>query len=190
MKFAVTFVALLASVADAFAPIAPRSASSSALNLAVGEVAPDFALTDQNGKTIKRSQIKKPLVVFFYPADSSPGCTVQAEKFNERVASIRSSYGAEVVGISGQDVDSKSKFASDLGLNFSVLADEGDATRTAFDVPRAAFGLLPGRVTYVLDAKGTCQAVYQDLADAAGHADFAEKTLADMKPAKKPMFSF
>lgn len=69
MKLAVA--SLLVGSAAAFAPAASSTKPSTALNLAVGETAPDFALTDQNGKVVKRSAIKKPLVVYFYPADST-----------------------------------------------------------------------------------------------------------------------
>ena len=169
------------SSAAAFAPLQAASTRSSALNLAVGEIAPDFSLMDQNGKIIKRSSIKKPLVVYFYPADSTPGCTVQAQGFDDRIQEIRKTYGAEVVGISGQDVESKQKFANELGLSFSILADEGDAVRKEFGVPKAAFGLFPGRVTYVLDKSGVCQMVYQELADAASHVDKAAEKLAELK---------
>merc|ERR1712127_173832 len=86
--------------AAAFAP-ASVAKSSTSLNLAVGEIAPDFSLVDQDGKTVTRSSIKKPLVVYFYPADSTPGCTIQAESFNEQVQDIRKTYGADLVGISG-----------------------------------------------------------------------------------------
>jgi thioredoxin-dependent peroxiredoxin len=130
MKIVSTIVsaALMASYANAFVPVTTLSTgamSTSALNLAVGETAPDFALQDQNGKIVKRSSIQKPLVVYFYPADSTPGCTVQAQGFDNRIQEIRKQYGAEVVGISGQNVESKQKFASELGLSFSILADEG-----------------------------------------------------------------
>ena len=71
MKLAIS--ALLISTAAAFtsSPVAPRT--TTALNLAVGETATDFSLQDQNGKTVTRSSIKKPLVIFFYPADATPG---------------------------------------------------------------------------------------------------------------------
>ena len=72
MKFAATLTALLVGSAAAFTSTVPASKISTALNLAVGETAPDFSLTDQNGKTVKRSAIKKPLVVYFYPADNTP----------------------------------------------------------------------------------------------------------------------
>ena len=163
-----------------YAATTTTSRSTTALNLKVGETAPDFALKDQNGKTIKRSSIKKPLVVYFYPADATPGCTKQATSFNDAVKEIRQKYGADVVGISGQDVASKQAFAKELGLDFSILADEGDAVRTAFAVPKAAFGLLPGRVTYVLDQKGVCQKVFDDLVDATKHVQVAKDTLKEL----------
>jgi len=189
-----TSTALLAACAcgsaTAFAPSGPLSPrTSAALNLAVGETAPDFSLVDQNGKTFTRSQCKKPLVVYFYPADATPGCTKQATAFQAEIQDIRKEFRADVVGVSGQDVASKQKFAADLGLDFSILADEGDAVRTAFAVPKAAFGFLPGRVTYVLDGKGVCQSVYDNLGDAVSHIDAAKAALADMKPAKKAAFS-
>ena len=171
--------------ASAFAPISTdvvsRQSSSTALNLAVGEMAPDFSLKDQNGKTVTRSKMNKPLVVYFYPADATPGCTVQATSFNDEVKEIRKKYGADVVGISGQDVESKQAFAKELGLDFSILADEGDKVRKEFNVPKALFGALPGRVTYVLDKKGECISVYDNIAKAAEHVNEAKKALDTVK---------
>jgi peroxiredoxin Q/BCP len=131
-----------------------------------------------------QQSIKKPLVVYFYPADSTPGCTVQAESFNEKVNQIRKKYGADLVGISGQGAESKQKFAEELGLTFSILADEGDEVRKEFGVPRAVFGLFPGRVTYVLDKDGKCVRVYDELADAASHVEVAIEALEEIKATK------
>jgi peroxiredoxin Q/BCP len=191
MKFRSSLLAaVLVGSAAAFAPSSNSIPSSAtALNLAVGETAPDFALQDQNGKTVKRSSIKKPLVVYFYPADSTPGCTTQAKSFNEQVRDIRKTYGAEVVGISGQDVASKQAFAKELGLDFSILADEDDAVRKAFKVPKAAFGLFPGRVTYVLDKNGVCTNVYDELADAASHVEVAKGALEEIGATSGPLGS-
>lgn len=190
MKLSLLSLATLFGSAVAFAPNAASSKVNTALDLAVGETAPEFSLVDQNGKTITRSSFKKPLVVYFYPADSTPGCTVQAKTFNEKINEIRKTYGADVVGISGQGAESKQKFAEELGLTFSILADEDNAVRKAFGVPRAAFGLFPGRVTYVLDKDGVCKLVYDELADAASHVDKAAETLAEIKPAKKAFSLF
>merc|ERR1712232_1149724 len=171
--------------ASAFTNGVSKPSTTSALNLAVGETAPDFSLEDQNGKTVTRSSVKKPLVVYFYPADSTPGCTVQANTFNDQVKDIRKQFGADVVGVSGQDVESKQKFAQELGLDFSILADKGDEVRKAF-------GLFPGRVTYVLDKDGVCQKVYDELADAASHVEVAKETLEEIKSssAKASPFAF
>jgi thioredoxin-dependent peroxiredoxin len=135
MKLSTTAITVAAAIASTFSGTATAfvskphpaaaSATASALNLAVGEAAPDFELVDQNGKKVKRSSFKKPLVVYFYPADATPGCTVQATSFNSAVKGIRKEYGADVVGVSGQGVESKQKFAKELGLDFSILADEG-----------------------------------------------------------------
>lgn len=181
---AALIAAALAGSASAFAP-ATTISRNSALNLAVGETAPDFSLEDQNGKTFTRSKNKKPLVVYFYPADATPGCTVQAKAFQEEIQTIRKEYKADVVGISGQGAESKQKFASELGLDFSILADEGDAVRKAFSVPKAAFGFLPGRVTYVLDKEGVCTSVYDNLTNAASHIEAAKDALEEMKPVAK-----
>jgi peroxiredoxin Q/BCP len=194
MKTSAAIFVTLAASASAFTPSSAisRTGSSSALDLAVGDAAPDFVLIDQNGKAFTRSKNKKPLVVYFYPADSTPGCTVQAKAFQEEIQSIRKEYKADVVGISGQGAASKQKFAAELGLDFSILADDGDVVRKAFGVPKAAFGFLPGRVTYVLDKDGVCTSVYDNLADAASHIQAAKDALAEMKPTKpaKGAFSF
>ena len=189
MKTSCIIAAATIGSAAAFAPASTVSRST-ALNLKVGETAPDFSLEDQNGKTVTRSAIKKPLVVYFYPADATPGCTVQATAFQESIQEIRKTFKADVVGISGQGAESKQKFATELGLDFSILADEKDAVRKEFQVPKAAFGFLPGRVTYVLDKNGVCTSVYDNLADAASHIDAAKEALSEMQPAKKEGFSF
>lgn len=181
---AILHSALIIGLTSAFVPAFHGGVVSSKLSLTVGEVAPDFSLVDQNGKTFTRSTVKKPLVVYFYPADATPGCTVQAKSFNDEVKDIRKKFGAELVGISGQDVASKQKFAKELGLDFSILADEKDSVRKAFNVPKALLGLLPGRVTYVLDKQGVCQKVYNELADAASHVEAAKDALANMTPSK------
>jgi thioredoxin-dependent peroxiredoxin len=183
MKIASISILLMIQAVTAFVSQASSASPirSMALYLAVGEKAPTFALVDQNGKTFDSGKVKKPLVVYFYPADSTPGCTVQAQTFNQQVQEIRKKYGAELVGISGQDVASKQKFAKELNLSFSILADKGDVVRKAFAVPKAAFGLFPGRVTYVLDKNGVCTTMYDELANAANHVEVAKTSLAAMK---------
>lgn len=184
-------LSLLVAGTSAFAPsgLNGRRAFTS-LNLEVGETAPDFSLVDQNGKTVTRSNIKKPLIVYFYPADATPGCTIQANSFNDEVKFIRKEFNADVVGVSGQDVESKQAFAKDLGLDFSILADDNDEVRSAFGVPKALLGLFPGRVTYVLDKDGICVSVYNNLGDAASHVDAAKDALSEIKTDSNPFSIF
>ena len=184
-------LSLLVAGTSAFAPSSMNARRTfTSLNLKVGETAPDFSLLDQNGKTVTRSKIKKPLVVYFYPADATPGCTIQANAFNDQVNEIRKEYKADVVGISGQDVESKQAFAKDLGLDFSILADDNDETRNAFGVPKALLGLFPGRVTYVLDKDGVCVSVYDNLGDAASHVDAAKDALSEIEVESSPFAFF
>lgn len=130
-----------------------------------------------------------PLFSISSPTSSSTSRSVQAKAFQEEIQSIRKEFKADVVGISGQGAESKQQFAQELGLDFSILADEGDAVRKEFGVPKAAFGFLPGRVTYVLDKDGVCTSVYDNLADAASHIEKAKEALAEIQPAKKAGFN-
>jgi len=190
MKYINILLFFFLSSTDAFGPTLQHSRrQSTSRNLKVGESAPDFSLTDQNGKTVVRSSIKKPLVVYFYPADSTPGCTVEANAFGEKLQSIRKEFGADVVGISSGNLESKKKFADELDIKFSILSDESDKVRKDFNVPRAAFGLFPGRVTYVLDKAGICQLVYDELGNAASHVDKAVEQLEGMKPKSSNPFA-
>ena len=90
--------------------------------------------------------------------------SVQAKAFQEEIQSIRKEFKADVVGISGQGAESTQKFAQELGLDFTILADERDIVRKEFGAS-TDIRLLPGRVTYVLDKDGACTSVYDDLAD-------------------------
>ena len=130
-----------------------------------------------------------PLYFPFTTSSTTTSRSVQAKAFQEEIQSIRKEFKADVVGISGQGAESKQKFAQELGLDFSILADEGDAVRKEFGVPKAAFGFLPGRVTYVLDKDGVCTSVYDNLADAASHIEKAKEALAEIQPAKKAGFN-
>ena len=127
--------------------------------------------------------------IFLIMNNNTKQYSVQAKAFQEEIQSIRKEFKADVVGISGQGAESKQKFAQELGLDFSILADEKDAVRKEFGVPKAAFGFLPGRVTYVLDKAGVCTSVYDNLGDAASHITKAKEALAEMKPAKKAGFT-
>lgn len=149
----------------------------------VGDVAPDFELLTSVGKKIKLSAFKgkKSVVVFFYPADNSPGCTAEACQFEKKAPDFKAK-GAEVLGISSGNAADKEKFIKANKLNnMELLSDIGDKVRKSWEVPRALFGAFPGRVTYVIGKDGTVKFIYDDLGNAALHPEKALDALAAMK---------
>lgn len=182
--FAVVALALVAS-ASAFVNSGSKFASGvrSLKMIKVGDVAPDFELLTSVGKKIKLSSYKnkKSVVVFFYPADSTPGCTAEACQFEKRAPDFKAK-GAEVIGISSGNAADKEKFIKANKLNnMELLIDAGDVVRKSWAVPRALFGAFPGRVTYVIGKDGTVKFIYDDLGNATLHPEKALEALAALK---------
>lgn len=136
--------------------------------LAPGDRAPLIALEDAQGHERRSDQLGgRPLVLFFYPKDDTPGCTAEACAFRDSYADLQA-LGAELWGVSGDDAASHRRFAERHGLPFPLLVDRGNALRRAFGVP-SVLGLLPGRVTYVIDGQGVVRHVFNNLLDGAAH---------------------
>jgi thioredoxin-dependent peroxiredoxin len=147
------------------------------MSLKIGDKAPDFTLKTQDGTTLRLYDLltQKPVVLFFYPKDNTPGCTIEACAFRDRY-SVFQEMGAEVVGISGDSVSSHQQFASAHNLPFKLVSDEGDKVRSAFGVPSTLW-VLPGRVTYILDQQGTVRQIFDSQLDFDGHIKEALKAL-------------
>ena len=128
--------------------------------IAAGEPAPDFTLTDQHGQPCTLSEVLKRrcVVLYFYPKDDTPGCTVEACSFRDQYA-VFSDAGAEVIGISSDDVGDHKAFAEKYRLPFRLLADKGGKIRSSFGV-RKTLGLLDGRVTFIIDRGGVVRHVF------------------------------
>jgi peroxiredoxin Q/BCP len=153
--------------------------------LAVGDRAPDFALTASTGERVALAPLlaRGPVVIFFYPKDDTPGCTVEACAFRDNYAAFVEA-GAVVVGISSDSVDSHDRFASKHDLPMTLLSDPGGKVRAAFGV-RASLGLFPGRATFVLDTKGVVRHVFVSQFRMEAHAREAlavVRELADKGP--------
>ena len=133
-----------------------------------GDRAPLNALPDGGGVE-RRSDGRggRPLVLFLYPKDDTPGCTAEACAFRDSFADLQA-LGAEVWGVSGDDAASHQRFASRHQLPFPLLVDQGNSLRRAFGVP-SVLGLLPGRVTYVIDGDGVIRHVFNNLLDGPAH---------------------
>lgn len=145
-----------------------------------GDTAPPFALKDQNGRSVSLSQFKgKPVVLYFYPADETPGCTKQACAFRDSYEKFKKA-GAEVVGVSGDSSESHKNFAKKYKLPYTLLSDEGNKLRKDWGIPGDFFGSLPGRQTYVIDKKGVVQLVFNNQFQPEKHVDETLKILQSM----------
>ena len=129
--------------------------------LKIGDVLPNFTAIDTNGNTFNSETIigKQPAVIYFYPKDDTPGCTAQACSFRDQYEDFKN-LGAEVIGISSDTIESHQKFAKRYKLPFLLLSDSDKKIRKLFGVPSDLFGLLPGRVTYVIDKNGIIKLVF------------------------------
>lgn len=124
-----------------------------------GEPAPDFTLPDQHGAQVSLADHRGQwVVVYFYPADDTPGCTAESCSFRDSHEDFVDA-GAVVIGISGDSTESHRRFAEKHDLPFTLLADEQGEVRKRYGVSRT-LGLLPGRVTYVIDPEGIVRKVF------------------------------
>lgn len=150
--------------------------------LVAGDRAPLIALPDGDGVERRSASLGgRPLVLFFYPKDDTPGCTAEACAFRDSFADLQA-LGAEVWGVSGDDAASHQRFAARHQLPFPLLVDRGNALRRAFGVP-SVLGLLPGRVTYVIDGDGVIRHVFNNLLDGPAHRREAIEALRRLSPA-------
>src|SRR5471030_1390632 len=119
-----------------------------------GDRAPDFELLTNQGSTVRLADYrgKKAIVLYFYPKDETTGCTVEACSFRDEYEDF-SAAGAEVIGVSDDSVDSHQKFAAHYKLPFVLASDPGGVLREKMGVTKT-LGLLPGRVTLVIDKAG------------------------------------
>jgi len=137
-------------------------------SLAPGDRAPLIALKDAAGTERRSDQLGgQALVLFFYPKDDTPGCTMEACAFRDSFADF-GALGAQVWGVSGDDAASHQRFAARHQLPFPLLVDAGNSLRRAFGVPNA-LGFIPGRATYVIDGAGVIRHVFNNLLDGAAH---------------------
>jgi peroxiredoxin Q/BCP len=126
------------------------------MTLAVGDHAPDFTLpsSGSGGQPVTLSALvaRGPVVLFFYPKDDTPGCTVEACSFRDSYEEFTQA-GATVVGISSDSVDSHEHFAHKYKLPMMLLSDDGGRVRSLYGV-KANLGFIPGRATFVIDREG------------------------------------
>jgi thioredoxin-dependent peroxiredoxin len=149
--------------------------------VSVGDVAPDFTLSDQTGTPVGLRDLlgQKTVVLYFYPKDETPGCTIEARAFRDSYEQF-SAKDAQVVGVSSDSVRSHRRFAQRHNLPFLLLSDRDGAVRRLYGVEKT-LGLLPGRVTYVIDRTGVVRHVYSSQLRATRHPREALMVLATLE---------
>jgi thioredoxin-dependent peroxiredoxin len=135
----------------------------------VGDRAPDFTLPSQTGQQVSLAEFRgtKAVVLFFYPKDGTAVCTKEACSFRDAYEDFVRA-GASVIGVSSDSAESHRVFANGHRLPFTLLSDADGTLRKAFGVPRS-LGLIPGRVTYVIDKDGVVRHIFSALFAADRH---------------------
>ena len=150
------------------------------MSVKVGDTAPDFTLSDQNGSRVSLRDFrgKKAVVLYFYPKDDTPGCTAESCGFRDQYE-VFTTAGAEVIGVSGDSPQSHQQFAAKYNLPFTLLSDKDNKVRKEYGATMA-FGFVPGRVTYVIDQEGVVQFVLDTMFNFQAHVEEALKTLQEL----------
>jgi peroxiredoxin Q/BCP len=143
----------------------------------VGSVAPNFTLPSQSGEMVSLEHFlgHKPVVLFFYPKDDSPGCTKQVCAFRDDYEEF-GKLDAEVIGISSDSVESHRSLTAKHHLPYTLVSDKGGKVRKLYGVPNT-LGLFPGRVTYVIDKKGVVRHIFSSQVGIDRHVEDALEAL-------------
>lgn len=145
--------------------------------LKAGTKAPDFELPDETGSSVSLSALLQdgPLILYFYPADFTPGCTKEACSIRD-IHSDLVGVGLQVVGVSPQDGDSHARFQEQYELPFKLLSDVDKTVVQAYDVD-GPFGVGVRRVTYLIGEDGVIEDALQADVLVGKHTDFIENAI-------------
>ena len=120
------------------------------------------------------------MVIYFYPKDDTPGCTKEACSFRDFYEDFNEA-GAMVIGISDDSPNTHADFAKKNNLPFTLLSDHGNKVRELLGVPKSLLGLIPGRVTYVIDKKGIVRHVFNSQFNVEKHVHEAIEVLKQIE---------
>lgn len=142
------------------------SVSPEAKELQVGDKAPDFTLPSSNGKSVKLSSLKgKQVVLYFYPKDDTPGCTIEACSFRDNMPKFEG-VDAVVLGVSKDSLNSHAKFIDKYSLNFTLLSDEDGVAHKLYNTwkQKVLYGkkyMGTERSTFVIGADGKVKKIFR-----------------------------
>jgi peroxiredoxin Q/BCP len=150
--------------------------------LKTGMPAPDFTAKLDDGSDFRLSDHRgKPVVLYFYPADETPGCTTQACSFRDGYGQVRQ-HGASIYGISTDSTESHQAFREHHSLPFQLIADTTKQIRKLYDA-ETLFGFLTARVTYVIDAEGIIRQAFRSDLRPKTHIDAIVSALQQLPAA-------
>ena len=152
-----------------------------ARGIQVGDQAPDFTLPTQTGENFRLQDHigERVTVLYFYPKDNTSGCTAEACAFRDSYE-VFTDAGADVIGVSSDSVDRHAGFADKHSLPFTLLSDQGGRVRKAYGVP-GVLGVIPGRVTYVIDRTGVVRHVFSSMTNIDGHVNDALRVVRELQ---------
>ena len=168
MKRKLTIISIAVLIGLVFAFTMTKQTTNKPLS--VGDMVPEFSLLDQNGDEFKIGDHlgRNAMVIYFYPKDDTPGCTKEACSFRDSFEEF-TDRNVQVIGISADSVESHLDFAKKYNLPFTLLADTRNEVRKLFGVKSNLMGLIPGRVTYVIDKSGQVIYVFESQFKATKH---------------------
>ena len=139
--------------------------------LKINDPCPIFELPNQFGEIIKIDDLlgKKILVIFFYPKDNTAGCTLEACAFRDKFLEFQD-LDCEIIGVSSDHQSEHLQFSEKNLLPYTLLSDTAKTVRKQFEVPSNLFGLIPGRVTYVIGLDKKIKGIYNSQINPFGHS--------------------
>jgi thioredoxin-dependent peroxiredoxin len=146
----------------------------------VGSVAPDFSLPSQFGESVQLADFKgkKWVVLYFYPKDNTRYCIVESSQFRDQYQSF-TDVNAVILGVSSDSRDSHVQFATEYQLPFQLLSDQKNKVRKLYGVP-ATFGIIPGRVTFVIDPAGVVRHKFSSQFNPKSHVEQALRAIREL----------
>ena len=146
-----------------------------------GSPAPAFTVASPTGPVSLADYQGKWVVLYFYPADDTTGCTAEACSFRDAYQDFTDA-GAVVIGVSGDSAESHEKFSAKHNLPFTLLTDADKSLAKTYGVKKS-LGILPGRVTYVIDPDGIVRKIFNSQMRFAKHQEEALATIRGGVPA-------
>lgn len=144
-----------------------------------GDKAPAFSAEDTDGNTISLDSLSGTKVVLYFSNLAGPGCTSQSCSFRDAEAQFQK-LDAKIIAVSAQNKEASIAFKDSNGLKFPVIPDKDRTLQKLFAVP-TTFGLIPGRITFVIDRQGIIRTAYNSQFSVSSHIDVAKETLKNIE---------